>query len=77
MEVASDVDYAVGRHAAQFGILLEGGHYRSDEASNTGGTFTFASLDAYARGREQLPADSRDPGADWGPAPGAGMSAVV
>lgn len=50
-ELASDVDYAVGRHAARFGILLEGGHYRSDEASNTGGTFTFASLDAYEAGR--------------------------
>jgi hypothetical protein len=50
-ELASDVDYATGRHAARFGFLLEGGRYRSDEVQNAGGTFTFSSLDAYLSGR--------------------------
>jgi hypothetical protein len=50
-EIASDVDYAKGRHSARAGFLLEGGWYRSDDARNTGGTFTFASLEAYQAGR--------------------------
>ena len=50
-ELASDIDYARGRHAARFGVLLEGGRYRSDEVRNAGGTFTFSSLDAYEAGR--------------------------
>jgi hypothetical protein len=50
-ELATDIDYANGRHAARAGMLLEGGRYRSDEARNTGGTFTFPSLDAYLAGR--------------------------
>lgn len=50
-ELASDIDYATGRHAARVGFLLEGGRYRSDEVRNGGGTFTFSSLDAYLSGR--------------------------
>jgi hypothetical protein len=50
-ELASDLDYASGRHAARFGFLLEGGRYRSDEVQNAGGTFTFSSLDAYSSRR--------------------------
>lgn len=50
-ELAADIDYATGRHAARFGFLLEGGRYRSDEIRNGGGTFTFSSLDAYDAGR--------------------------
>jgi hypothetical protein len=50
-ELASDIDYARGRHAARAGVLLEGGRYRSDEVRNAGGTFTFPSLDAYLAGR--------------------------
>lgn len=50
-EFASDVDYVKGRHSARAGFLLEGGWYRSDEARNWGGTFTFASPEAYEAGR--------------------------
>ena len=46
-ELASDLDYAVGRHSARAGFLLEAGRYRSDDARNMGGTFTFASLDDF------------------------------
>ncbi|HET7217304.1 MAG TPA: carboxypeptidase regulatory-like domain-containing protein, partial [Vicinamibacterales bacterium] len=49
-EIATDLDYAVGRHSARAGFLFEGGRYRSDEVRNSGGTFTFASLDAYDAG---------------------------
>ena len=51
IELASDLDYAKGRHSARAGFLLEAGRYRSDDARNMGGTFTFASLDAYDAGR--------------------------
>jgi hypothetical protein len=50
-ELATDIDYASGRHAARVGVLLEGGRYRSDEIQNAGGTFTFPGLDAYVAGR--------------------------
>jgi Carboxypeptidase regulatory-like domain len=51
IELATDVDYAKGRHSARGGFLLEAGRYRSDDSRNMGGTFTFASLDAYEAGR--------------------------
>jgi hypothetical protein len=51
IELASDLDYAKGRHAARAGFLLEAGRYRSDDSRNMGGTFTFASLDDYESGR--------------------------
>ena len=51
IELATDLDYAKGRHSARAGFLLEAGRYRSDDARNMGGTFTFASLDAYEAGR--------------------------
>jgi hypothetical protein len=50
-EFATDFDYAVGRHSARAGVLFEGGRYRSDDVRNSGGTFTFASLDEYEAGR--------------------------
>jgi hypothetical protein len=50
-ELATDIDYAHGRHAARLGVLFEGGRYRSDEVANAGGTFVFPSLDAYLAGR--------------------------
>jgi hypothetical protein len=50
-EVASDFDYVKGRHAARAGFLFEGGRYRSDDSRNIGGTFTFASLDAFEAGQ--------------------------
>jgi len=50
-ELATDLDYAKGRHSARAGFLFEGGTYRSDAAQNMGGTFTFSSLSAYDAGR--------------------------
>ena len=50
-ELATDLDYAKGRHSARAGFLLEAGRYRSDDARNMGGTFTFASLENYEAGR--------------------------
>ena len=46
-ELATDIDYAKGRHSARAGFLLEAGRYRSDDVRNYNGTFTFASLDDY------------------------------
>jgi len=51
IELADDLDIAVGRHAIRTGALLEGGRYLTDELRNAGGTFTFASLDAFRAGR--------------------------
>jgi hypothetical protein len=51
IELVTDFDYAKGRHSARAGLVLEAGRYRSDDARNMGGTFTFASLDAYEAGR--------------------------
>ena len=50
-ELATDIDYAKGRHSARAGFLLEGGRYRSDDVRNSSGTFTFASLEDYEAGR--------------------------
>jgi len=49
--LADDLDIAVGRHAIRTGLLLDAGRYRTDELRNSGGTFTFASLDDYAAAR--------------------------
>jgi hypothetical protein len=49
--VTNDLDVAVGRHAIRTGVQLDAGRYRTDERRNTGGTFTFPDLDAYAAGR--------------------------
>ena len=51
IELASDVDFATGRHSARAGILLEAGRYRSDDVRNASGTFTFSSLAAFEAGR--------------------------
>ena len=51
VEASDDLDIAVGRHAIRTGFRLDAGWYRSGESRNTGGTFTFASLDAYDAGR--------------------------
>jgi hypothetical protein len=47
----SDLDYVRGRNSWRAGVSLEGGHYRSDDATNYLGTFTFETLDAYLAGR--------------------------
>jgi hypothetical protein len=51
VEVADDLDIAVGRHAIRAGTLIEAGRYSTDELRNATGTFTFASLDAYDLGQ--------------------------
>ena len=50
-EVADNLDFAFGSHALRAGLLLEPGSYRSDDARNLNGTFTFASLAEYDAGR--------------------------
>jgi carboxypeptidase family protein len=50
-EAASDLDYVRGKHSFRTGVLLEGGSYRTDEAVNYLGTYTFASLADYDAGR--------------------------
>jgi hypothetical protein len=49
-EVASDVDYVRGMNTFRFGFLAIGGQYRSDNATNRLGTFTFSSLDRFNAG---------------------------
>ena len=49
-ELNDDLDIAAGRHAVRAGLQLEAGRYRTSELRNASGTFTFASLDAYALG---------------------------
>ena len=49
-EAASDVDYVRGLHTVRTGFLAAGGNYRSDNATNRLGTFTFSSLDAFNAG---------------------------
>jgi hypothetical protein len=51
IELATDIDYAEGRHAARAGVLLETGRYRSDDVRNPTGTFTFGSIADYEAGR--------------------------
>jgi hypothetical protein len=48
--VQSDLDYVRGAHTWRLGVLINGGSYRSDDASNYNGTYTFESLEAYAAG---------------------------
>jgi hypothetical protein len=49
-ELASDVDYVRGLNTFRVGFLSTGGRYRSDNASNRLGTFTFSSIDAFNAG---------------------------
>ena len=51
VSITNDLDIAAGRHAIRAGTQLDAGRYRTSERRNTGGTFTFASLDAYAAGQ--------------------------
>lgn len=50
-EAASDLDYVRGAHSMRTGVLVEGGRYRSTDASNYLGTYTFASLADFEAGR--------------------------
>ncbi len=49
-EVASDVDYVRGMNTIRVGFLTAGGQYRTDNATNRLGTFTFSSLDRFNAG---------------------------
>jgi len=51
IEIADDLDIAIGKHAMRTGGLFERGSYQTNERRNTTGTFTFSDLDAYAAGR--------------------------
>ena len=51
VSITNDLDIATGRHAIRAGAQFDAGRYRTSELRNTSGTFTFASLDAYAAGR--------------------------
>src|SRR4051812_28350234 len=51
VSLTDDLDIAVGRHAIRTGMQFDAGRYYTDERRNTGGTFTFSDLDAYAAGR--------------------------
>ncbi len=46
----SDLDYVRGRNSWRAGVSLEGGHYRTNDATNYLGTFTFETLDNYELG---------------------------
>ncbi len=47
----SDLDYVRGRHSWRMGVALDGLSYRSDEALDYLGTYTFASLEDFEAGR--------------------------
>ena len=47
INLASDLDYVLGRHSLRTGILLDGGWYRSNTAANYLGTYTFDNLQAF------------------------------
>lgn len=51
IEVADNIDFAVGKHSMRGGILFESGHYDSTDNRNAGGTFTFASLEDFLANR--------------------------
>jgi hypothetical protein len=48
IDIASDLDYVLGRHSIRTGLVVNAGWYRSDSTSNYLGTYTFASLTAFA-----------------------------
>ena len=54
LELASDVDYIRGINTVRVGLLVDGGRYRSDDASNYLGTYTFTSNEALVAGLPAL-----------------------
>src|SRR6185436_20179492 len=50
LEFASDLDYVRGLHSLRTGLLLNVGHYRSNDQANYLGTFVFTSLAAFNAG---------------------------
>ncbi len=51
IEFATNLDWALKKHAVRFGALVEGGWYRSDSRTNYLGTFVFPSRADYDAGR--------------------------
>ena len=51
LDVASDLDYVLGRHSIRTGFVFDATHYRSDATSNYLGTYTFTSLETYEAGQ--------------------------
>ena len=51
IELSSDFNYVRGLHTIRTGILLEGRHYRSDDASNYLGTYIFSTQRDFDLGR--------------------------
>lgn len=49
-ELADNVDYALEKHGVRFGLQLEAGDYKSDDSTNTFGTFQFPNLAAFEAG---------------------------
>ena len=49
-ELADNVDYALEKHGVRFGVQLEAGGYKSDDATNAFGTFQFPDLAAFETG---------------------------
>ena len=51
IELAQNFDFSIGRkHSMRAGVLFEAGWWDSDQRSNTLGTYTFTSLDAFNAG---------------------------
>ena len=50
LNLASDLDYVRGIHSLRAGVQLDGGHYRSNDASNYIGTYTFESMEDFQAG---------------------------
>ena len=50
-ELAENFDIPFEKHSMRAGLMLEAGTYESDESRNYLGTFQFASLDDFVRGR--------------------------
>jgi hypothetical protein len=48
--LASDPDYVRGINSVRTGILIDGGHYQTDDSANYLGTFVFDGLTAYELG---------------------------
>ena len=51
IELATNIDWARGRHAVRFGALIEGGWYTSDNRTNYLGTFVFRNSADFDAGR--------------------------
>ena len=51
LELATNIDYARGKHAMKMGALVEGGLFDSDNRTNYLGTYTFTSLADFEAGR--------------------------